>query len=122
MATKAKVIMQLACAVAGEDVSTRYGPTIRDALDALTDALAGTDVADRATIADELSTLGGRVTEVTDGIKALRAALVEAGADVGGGSLAEVLDAAAGGIGSDIPLGAVFATDDEVRAALGQKV
>ena len=56
--TIAKTIMDTACTVAGEDVSGKYGPLITDALDALTDALAGEDVQGAQTIADACAILG----------------------------------------------------------------
>ena len=56
--TIAKTIMNTACTVAGEDVSGKYGPLITDALDALTDALAGENVQGAQTIADAFAILG----------------------------------------------------------------
>ena len=55
--TIAKTIMDTACTVAGEDVSAKYGPLITDALDALTDALAGENVSQGATIEEEFAIL-----------------------------------------------------------------
>ena len=111
MATNAKEIMALACAIAGEDITKRYGTTTAAALDALADALAGTDVESRSTIAGEVGMLGPYVQAIAENVKALASALETAGIDAGGGSLAEVLEAAAGGIESG-ELGGDFADDE----------
>ena len=97
--TKAQAIMELACAVAGEDVSPRYGKTTTDALDALADALAGSDMRKQETVSRGLALLGERVSEVVGGIGSLKAALAESGVDLEGKALSDVVAAAVGRIG-----------------------
>lgn len=54
-------IMQTACDMAGEDVSAGYPRTITGALDALADALAGSDVDGGHTIAEAVAAVGENI-------------------------------------------------------------
>ena len=54
-------IMQTACDVAGEDVSAGYPRTVTGALDALADALAGSDVDGGHTIAEAVAAVGENI-------------------------------------------------------------
>lgn len=54
-------IMQTACDVAGEDVSAGYPRTVTGALDALADALAGSDVDGGRTIAEAVAAVGENI-------------------------------------------------------------
>lgn len=115
--TKARAIMELACTVAGRDVSGGYGKRTSDALDALADALAGRDVRARPTIAEAVAALGEQVADMAAALSQLRAALESAGVDAGG-SVAEAVSAAASALGAGGGDGMETATDDEVRQAL----
>lgn len=122
--TKAQSILALAGKLAGRDLSREYGTTITDAVDALNDALAGKDMKRGATISDAVLMVDKVVDEIAEDIAALKAAMQESGIDVGGGSIAEIVDAMHAYIdaGGDMLDDSDFATDDEVRRALGQDV